>query len=416
MKDSLDYLEGFGNLHCSESKPNLLPKTQNNPQSLPNNLIAEQISGTAFTKERARNLYSWLYKEVPSAAISGFSESTFQWRLKTKDPMSPEQFRCTKPLLQKPTDFIRGTLPIAKNQSNIVYSYDYNLLASTSFYSNSDGEFLFISYQGKLLFTTEFGKLELNPFEILVIPRGVYFTIEVLGNRASGYLCENQGDPLQLPELGVIGANGLAHPRHFKYPKACPPLKNTPSTVYFKQQNHWWETLSTITPINTVAWHGNYAPYKYSLLDFNTINTVSFDHPDPSIFTVLSSPSSKAGVANLDFVIFPERWMCAEHTFRPPYFHRNIMSEFMGLLKGKYDAKEDFFSVGGYSIHNCMVGHGPDPTSYQAGLEKNTSTPERYKDTLAFMLESDKPWLVIDNDHNNKNNDKNYPNCWAGFI
>jgi homogentisate 1,2-dioxygenase len=414
--DELEYQFGFGNLHSSDSTHNTLPLSQNSPQTLPNGLIAEQLNGSAFTRDRNVNLHSWLYKTAPSAVFSNFKEAKEQWTLQSIVPFSPNQVRSPKPIIKCSNHVISGTLPIAKNDSNVIYSYHYKALNENDFFCNSDGELLFINFNGTLLFTTEFGKLRLEPCEILVIPRGVYFSIEVQGTSSSGYLCENQGLPLQLPELGVIGANGLAHPRHFKYPKACQPLPQHEANVYFKQANHWWHTASEITPINTVAWHGNYAPYKYSLLDFNTINTVSFDHPDPSIFTVLTSLSPIKGVANLDFVIFPARWMCAEHTFRPPYFHRNIMSEFMGLLKGQYDAKSDAFSVGGYSIHNCMMGHGPDYESYQAGLNKDTSQPERYKDTLAFMLESNTAWQLIDNDHNKHNLDSQYANCWSGFL
>ena len=282
------------------------------------------------------------------------------------------------------------------------------------FFNNRDGELLFVPYNGTIRLRTELGRLEIKPGVIAVIPRGITFAVDVIDGPALGYLCENRGLPFTLPELGIVGANGLANPRHFIYPKAIIEENQMNTTTICKYQNTLWGSNNNHSPLNVVAWQGNYAPYCYDLSLFNTINTVSFDHPDPSIFTVLTSESEIPGIANLDFVIFPPRWMVAEHTFRPPYFHRNIMSELMGLIEGEYDAKQTGFMVGGVSIHNCMSNHGPDFMSYQHA-RRSSLKPTRYKNTLAFMLESRDSWLITEKALNHPSRQIDYTNCWQGF-
>jgi homogentisate 1,2-dioxygenase len=280
-------------------------------------------------------------------------------------------------------------------------------------FSSHDGELLFVPYQGEANIHTEMGTLSVSPGMIAVVPRGIKFKMELLSKEVKGYLCENSGNPLTLPQLGPIGANGLANPRHFLYPVAAFENKKTPTTLICKYQNRLWRADCDHSPFNVVAWHGNYAPYVYDLSLFNAINTVSFDHPDPSIFTVLTSESDTVGVANMDFVIFPPRWMVAEHTFRPPYFHRNYMHELMGLIRGEYDAKKEGFVPGGISIHNGMSPHGPDYPSYVAAANKKLQ-PE-YIDSLAFMFETREPWLVTEQALENKTFQEHYTKCWKGF-
>ncbi|HSP33744.1 MAG TPA: homogentisate 1,2-dioxygenase domain-containing protein, partial [Thermoanaerobaculia bacterium] len=234
---------------------------------------------------------------------------------------------------------------------------------------------------------TEFGVLDVERAEICVIPRGVKFRVELPDGTARGYVCENYCAFLRLPELGPIGANGLAAARHFLSPVAAFEERDGDCEVIAKFGGNLWSAKMDHSPLDVVAWHGNYAPYKYDLRLFNTINTVSFDHPDPSIFTVLTSPSEVAGTANLDFVIFPPRWMVGEHTFRPPYFHRNFMNEYMGLVFGVYDAKAEGFEAGGGSLHNCMSAHGPDAETFEAASSAKLE-PQQIRDTLAFMFET----------------------------
>ena len=282
-----------------------------------------------------------------------------------------------------------------------------------SYFVNNDGDFLFVPYEGEIILHTELGLLTLPTGMIAVIPRGIKFKVEVIGKEAKGYLCENRGNPFILPSLGVIGANGLANPRHFEYPQAAYEKKQKNVKIICKNHQQLWIAESDHSPLNVVAWHGNYAPYRYDLSLFNTINTVSFDHPDPSIFTVLTSESDTPGVANLDFVIFPPRWMVAEHTFRPPYFHRNYMNELMGLIRGVYDAKKEGFVPGGVSIHNCMTPHGPDYDSYVKAAKQELAP--QFNNSLAFMFETREPWYATNDAMMDSSFQMNYLKCWDGF-
>ena len=406
------YLAGFGNHHASEALPGALPQQQNSPQRCPLGLYAEQLSGSAFTRPRHTNLHSWLYRILPGLAHEEYVPFDISLNASLSSLQPPNALRWS-PLSSETTklDFIEGLFHLAGNHLLNTYIYQCDLSMTTRYFSNSDGELLFVPYKGQIRLHTEFGLLELSPGMIAVIPRGIRFKVELLTDIAAGYLCENAGLPLTLPELGPIGANGLANPRHFLYPKAA--FEDTEGNIELlcKFQHRLWVAKSNHSPLNVVAWHGNYAPYCYDLSLFNTINTVSFDHPDPSIFTVLTSQSDTLGIANLDFVIFPPRWMVAEHTFRPPYYHRNIMSELMGLVVGEYDAKKEGFVVGGVSIHNRMTSHGPDAATYHEASTK-TLKPEQYQNTIAFMFESQEPWLVTDKAYQHASRQKNYTTCW----
>ncbi len=409
------YLSGFGNYHQSEAIAGALPDNQNSPQKCPYGLYAEQLSGTAFTKPRDKNQYSWLYRKKPSAPFQNFSLYNKKFlsapiELQPPIPMRWSPFKAPK----RKQDFIDGQLNVAQNETQNIYLFQATQSMNHRYYSSYDGELLIVIYEGRVTLQTEFGMLTIEPGWIAVIPRGVRFKVELLGESASGYLCENLAEPLKLPNLGPIGANGLANPRHFLYPKAAFEDIEGPVEVVCKYQNNLWSTQADSSPLDVVAWHGNYAPYSYDLSLFMTVNTVSFDHPDPSIFTVLTSESHTPGVANLDFVIFPSRWMVAEHTFRPPYFHRNIMSEFMGLIKGQYDAKQSGFEVGGFSIHNCMTGHGPDFDTFEKASQQQLK-PDYYENTLAFMFESCAPWLVTEAAQKHKAYQKEYLSCWSGL-
>ncbi len=408
-------MQGFANHHATEALPGALPRDQNSPQQPPLGLYAEQISGSAFTRPRAQNLHSWLYRMLPStvqADYTYYGPATQAWL-----PLQPPNPLRWSPM-SNPTnalDFIDGLWHLAGNTD--LHSYIYQCTASMEqrYYSNYDGELLFIPYQGEIKLRTEMGILALAPGMIAVVPRGIRFTVELLTAQAAGYLCENGGVPLTLPELGFMGANALANPRHFLYPHAAYETIETDSvSLICKYQNHLWQTTAPHSPLNVVAWHGNYAPYSYDLSLFNTINTVSFDHPDPSIFTVLTSPSPTTGVAHLDFVIFPSRWMVAEHSFRLPYYHRNVMNEMMGLIEGAYDAKKTGFSVGGVSIHNCMTAHGPDADGFAAASHTKL-IPQHYEHTLAFMFESCLPWLVTKKAFDHHSREKTYSQCWQGL-
>ncbi len=409
------YLYGFGNHHQTECLSGALPTQQNSPQQCAHNLFAEQLSGSAFSRPRHLNLHTWLYRQHPSVAHADYEPYTTASikkpfaALQPPNPMRWSPF----PKPQKNQDFLDGLLHIAGSQHSQTYIYQSTRSMQDRYMVNHDGEFLFIPYSGGLQLHTEMGVLEIAVGMIAVIPRGIVFKVELMDSFAAGYLCEHSGLPLTLPQLGVIGANGLANPRHFFYPTAAVESHSGEKQVISKYQHHLWQATYTCSPLNVVAWQGNYAPYGYDLSLFNTLNSVSFDHPDPSIFTVLTSESEFPGVPQLDFVIFPPRWMVAEHTFRPPYFHRNIMSELMGLLQGQYDAKSSGFEVGGISIHNCMTPHGPDSSAFQQASTQ-CLVPEYYANTLAFMLESRDPWLFTTEALDHPARQKDYSTCWQG--
>lgn len=422
MTTTLKYLHGLGNEFQSEAIPNTLMAGRNSPQKIPHGLYAEQLSGSAFTAPRHHNLRSWLYRIRPSVAHGEFKPVAHPHLagLPFKQMLTPPtQMRWDPiPYPETATHFIESLVTVAGNGGHEVQSgaaihlYAANASMENVFFYNADAELLIVPQESRLHFKTEFGEVEVKPGEIIVLPRGIKFQVTLPTGKARGYICENFGSPFRLPELGVIGANGLANPRDFQVPVAAYEERQGDFELWVKFQGHLWSAEIKHSPLDVVAWHGNYAPYKYDLQHFNTINTVSFDHPDPSIFTVLTSVTSIPGVANVDFVIFPPRWMVAEDTFRPPYYHRNIMSEYMGLIYGIYDAKERGFSPGGGSLHNCMSAHGPDADAF----EKATHTklkPEYYGDVLAFMFESSNVWQVTPYAQTAAFRQKDYLECWS---
>ncbi len=421
-----DYLSGFGNDVATEAVPGALPRGQNSPQRVPYGLYAEQLSGTAFTAPRKENRRSWLYRMRPSAQHPAYVPFTGGGLVRggpfDEVPASPNRLRWSAPdLPTTPTDFVDGLVTVAGNGDAAhgagiaVHLYVANRSMDGRVFYDADGELLFVPQAGKLRLATELGVLELEPGEIGVVPRGVRFRVELLEGRAIGYVCENFGALFRLPELGPIGSNGLANSRDFLTPVAAFEDVDRPTEVVQLFQGRLWSTTLDHSPLDVVAWHGNLAPYKYDLRLFNTIGTVSFDHPDPSIFTVLTSPSDTPGTANCDFVIFPPRWMVAEHTFRPPWFHRNVMNEFMGLVHGVYDAKEGGgFVPGGASLHNCMSGHGPDKASYERAVAAELA-PHKIDQTLAFMFES--RWVIRPTRAamESPKLQTDYDACWTGF-
>ncbi|MDX1901766.1 MAG: homogentisate 1,2-dioxygenase [Gammaproteobacteria bacterium] len=418
MMKNIQYLNGFGNHFQSEALPNTITPGRNSPQSVPHGLYAEQLSGSAFTVPRDHNLHTWLYRIRPSVMHGEFKK--VQQDHLASPPFHhietpPTQMRWDPlPYSTTKKNFIQSLFTIAGNEGAAIHLYGANVSMEKEFFYDADGELLIVPQEGKLQFNTEMGVLEIAPGEIIVIPRGIKFQVILLEKHARGYVCENFGVPFRLPELGIIGANGLANPRDFQAPTAAFSKQEGQFKLLTKFQGNLWEAKIAHSPLDVVAWHGNYVPYKYHLSYFNVINTVSFDHPDPSIFTVLTSPSQIQGVANIDFVIFPPRWMVAENTFRPPYFHRNIMNEYMGLIHGTYDAKNTGFVPGGGSLHNCMSAHGPDANAFKNATTQ-TLKPEYYKDTLAFMFEAQHVWRLTPHALNADFRQKEYLSCWQGL-
>jgi len=391
------YLPGFANHFVTEAVPGALPVGRNSPQRAPFGLYAEQLSGTAFTSPRAENRRSWLYRLRPTAAHAPFRPSDAAPLLRSAPfaevPPSPNRLRWDPlPLPDRPADWLDGlvtyggTGDVAAGTGVAIHLYAANRDMDRAFFS-ADGELLLVPQQGALRIDTELGRLDVPPLHVALIPRGLRFRVALPDGPARGYVLENYGALMRLPELGPIGANGLSNPRDWETPVAWFEDADRPTEVVQKFEGRLWTTTLDHSPFDVVAWHGNLAPARYDLRRFNTIGTVSFDHPDPSIFTVLTSPSERPGTAECDFVIFPPRWMVAEDTFRPPWFHRNVMSEFMGLLTGQYDAKEGGFAPGGASLHNRMNGHGPDQASYDKAVAADLR-PVKIADTMAFMFET----------------------------
>lgn len=422
-RGSLKYLSGFGNHFETEAEPGVLPVGQNSPQKVARGLYAEQLSGSSFTAARCENLRSWLYRIRPSVLHSKFEPiDSGGWRGRpfTEAQASPNQLRWNPlPIPNEPTDFVSGVHTVAGNGESAswrgcaTHIYAFNKSMRNRYMYNADGEFLFVPQTGYILIATEFGDIEIGPGEIAVVPRGVKFTISC-HQPVRGYICENYGAPFRLPPLGVIGSNGLANPRDFLVPEAKYEKRDSELELIAKFNGKLWRASIDHSPLDVVAWHGNYVPYKYDLKNFQVINSVSFDHCDPSIFTVLTSPSELPGFANVDFAIFPPRWSVAEHTFRPPYFHRNMMSEYMGLIFGLYEAKQEGFRPGGGSLHNCMSAHGPDATTFEKATTADLK-PSYVADSLAFMFESSLVFQPTAYALNSPELQKDYLDCWSGL-
>ena len=416
----LPMLTGFGNEFATEALPGALPLGRNSPQCPPLGLYAEQISSSPFTVPRRESRRSWLYRIRPSALHPAYRRIDNGRLGGALAPANPNRLRWDPlPMPDAPTDFVAGLTTMLANGAGVtdngvsIHLYAANRSMQRVFW-NADGELLIVPEHGGLRLATELGRLALTPGEIAVIPRGVRFRVELLDATARGYVCENHGAMLRLPDLGPIGANGLANPRDFETPAAWFEDRDTPTEMVQKFAGNLWATELGHSPLDVVAWHGNCAPYKYDLANFMAIGTVSFDHPDPSIFTVMTSPTDTAGCANMDFVIFPPRWMVAEDTFRPPWFHRNVMNECMGLVSGVYDAKAEGFGPGGISLHGLMSAHGPDAVTTERAMAAELA-PHKIAGTLAFMFETSQILRGTEFAMASPQLQPDYDGCWNGL-
>jgi homogentisate 1,2-dioxygenase len=424
-QDALLYQTGFGNEFATEAVPGALPQGRNSPQRAPYQLYAELISGTAFTAPRAENRRTWVYRRQPSVVAGAFQPCEQTGWLSGAQPgavLPPEPLRWNPfDIPADAGDFVDGMRTVAANgnveaQTGVAaHVYLCNRSMDRRALVNADGEMLLVPQQGRLAIRTELGVLEVKPGEIALLPRGIAFRVDVPDGPSRGYVCENYGAMFRLPELGPIGSNGLANPRDFQAPVAAHEEGSGPCELVKKFAGRLWRAELKQSPFNVVAWHGNLTPLKYDTANFMTIGSISFDHPDPSIFTVLTSPSDTPGTANCDFVIFPPRWLVAEDTFRPPWYHRNVMSEFMGLVHGQYDAKPEGFTPGGMSLHNAMVPHGPDEEAFERASNAQLQ-PHKLDNTLAFMFESRWRFQPTAFALQGGALDADYAQCWAGLA
>ncbi|MER7155223.1 homogentisate 1,2-dioxygenase [Streptomyces lydicus] len=433
--EGLAYTTGFGNEHSSEAVPGALPVGRNSPQRAPLGLYAEQLSGSAFTEPRASNRRSWLYRIRPSAAHPPFvrgEQRALRSAPFTDCAADPNRLRWNPlPAPEGPTDFVDGLWTLGGNgdatqrTGMAVHLYHANASMERRVFSDADGELLIVPERGGLLLRTEFGLLRAEPGEVVLIPRGVRFRVELLdaapdggpAPTARGYVCENYGRPFELPDLGPIGANGLANARDFRAPLAAYEDVEGPVEVVNKFCGNLWTATYDHSPLDVVAWHGSHVPYVYDLRSFNVIGSISYDHPDPSIFTVLTSPSDTPGLAGVDFVVFAPRWLVGEDTFRPPYFHRNVMTEYMGLIEGAYDAKtagEGGFVPGGGSLHNMMSAHGPDRETFDRASAAELA-PQKIDDGLAFMFETRWPLTLTEQARDAGHLQRGYDDVWQGL-
>ena len=413
--ETLRYMTGFGNEFTSEALPGALPTEQNSPQRCPYGLYAEQLSGTAFTAPRHSNRRSWLYRIRPSAPHQPF-ERIDNGRLISDFSgieASPNQLRWNPlPLPTEPVDFIDGLVTMAGNVDVGIHLYAANRSMEQRVFYDADAELLIVPQQGRLRVATEFGLIDAEPHEIVLIPRGVRFRVELPDGAARGYVCENYGAGLRLPDMGVIGSNGLANPRHFEVPVAWYEDIDGDFELIAKFRGNLWRAAMDHSPLDVVAWSGSHVPCKYDLRRYNTIGSISYDHPDPCIFLVLQAQSTAPGVDTLDFVIFPPRTLAMEHTFRPPWFHRNIASEFMGLIHGVYDAKAEGFAPGGCSLHNTFTAHGPDAETFEVASTRSLDEPDYIRDTMAFMFETKDPLIATPHALASPQLQRNYFECW----
>ena len=420
IKSMSNYQIGFHSYFASEAIKGILPQDRNSPQVVALGLYAEQVNNSAFTAPRAENFKAWQYRIRPSVLHSpkfNLVKNTLLRNHFCKDEIltPPEQMRWSAiQIPNEKTDLIDGLVTMMYNEVAAVHLYAINHSMENKYLYSADGDWLYVLQQGRLKFKTEYGVIEAKPHEVVVIPRGTRYQVELIDECARGYICESSASSFYLPERGPIGANGLAEERHFLAPVACFEEKEGQYALYCQYQGKLWQGKIQYSPLDVVAWHGNLYPYKYDVDLFCPVNTVLKDHADPSIFTVLTAPSYQPGTANVDFVIFPPRWVVGEDTFRPPYYHRNIMSECMGLLTGVYDAKGEGFQPGGMSLHNPMSAHGPDYDTFAAASNAKLS-PTRYQNTMAFMFESRLPWQLTEFALMSELRQQNYSRCWSSL-
>jgi homogentisate 1,2-dioxygenase len=420
------YLTGFGNSFETEALPGALPVGRNSPQKVNYGLYAEQLSGSPFTAPQTTNQRSWLYRIRPSVRHTGRFQRIDAGLIRTA-PLREDSDLPLGPLRWSPTPIPKRALTFVTGLATITAAGDveaqagmasHALLVTKSMerehFFNADGEMLIVAQQGRLRFRTEFGLIEIEPGEICVIPRGIIFRVELIDGPARGYVCENYGGAFTLPGRGPIGANCLANARDFMTPVAAYEDVEAPHTLIVKWGGELYRTRVPHSPLDVVGWHGNYYPYKYDMRRFSPVGALLYDHPDPSIYTVLTSPSETEGTANIDLVIFPERWAVAENTFRPPWYHRNIMSEFMGLVYGVYDAKPEGFVPGGMSLHNQMLPHGPDSDAFEHASNVELK-PVKLTNTLAFMFESRFRQRVTRYAAQLPTRQDDYVDCWKGL-
>ncbi|KAH7409553.1 homogentisate 1,2-dioxygenase [Cadophora sp. MPI-SDFR-AT-0126] len=429
--DPYEYQAGFGNHFESEAVPGTIPQGQNSPRCVRFGLYAEQMTASAFVAPRPSNKNAWLYRVRPAVAHEGFTdlpdnkdtESNFM-PINPKVHISPTQLAWLP--FDIPTeggiDFVSGLKTVAGSgeptlrEGIATHVYTANTSMSQKAFVNSDGDFLIVPQQGSLDIQTEFGPLFVQPGEICVIQRGIRYRVELPDGPSRGYILEIWGSNFDLPELGPLGANGLANSRDFLTPKAKYEIKKERWEIVYKLGGKFFKSTQGHSPFDVVAWHGNYVPFKYDLTKFVNVGSISVDHIDPSIFCVLTAKSRDPTAPLADFLIFSPRWDVASHTYRPPYYHRNVASELMGLIYGGYGGRSDSFQPGGVSFECGMVPHGVAYEEFKAASAEPPPEMQISKGAVAFMFESSRPFTITDYAWNSKKKHEHEPKMWDNLV
>lgn len=420
------YMPGFGNDFETEALPGALPHGINSPQKCNYGLYGEQLSGTAFTAPNHQSERTWCYRIRPSVKHSGRYRKIDlpYWQSAPHidpDVISLGQYRWDPvPYSSQALNWLTGMRTmttagdVATQTGMAAHIYLVTESMKDAYFYSADSELLIVPQEGCLRFRTELGIIDMAPQEIALIPRGLVYAVEVIEGPARGFVCENYGQKFELPGRGPIGANCMANRRDFKTPVAAFEDHEAASTLTIKWCGQFHVCELNHSPLDVVAWHGNYAPVKYDLKNYCPVGAILFDHPDPSIFTVLTAPSGVPGTANIDFVLFRERWMVMEDTFRPPWYHKNVMSELMGNICGQYDAKPHGFVPGGVSLHNMMLPHGPDREAFEKASNTELK-PEKLDNTMSFMFETRFPQHLTTFAAKEAPLQDDYIDCWTSL-
>jgi homogentisate 1,2-dioxygenase len=419
---------GFCNFHESETLPGALPVDQNSPRSSPYGLYAEQLNATGFVAPREANRRSWMYRIRPSAEQGPLAPLAHE-RLRGDFSGEPVEANLAGwgplPFPASPTDFVDGlaTLGGAGSPSSrrgyAVHLYAANRGMEDRCFSDADGDLLLLPEEGSLTLLTELGVLQVHPGQLALVPRGVRFSVLLGGSRARGYVGESFGRPFSLPERGPVGANGLADARHFRGPVArheerlCPGYR-----VTVKLGGALFEATQDHSPFDVVAWHGNHFPTVYDLAAFSPAGNARVDHIDPSIHTVLTSPLDEAGANGLDLVVFTPRWDATEHTFRPPYFHRNVATELNGIIREVASAGSPF-ARGCCFLTPSFTPHGVLATGVERTLaldDERADQARRSADSsLWFQFESTLPFSPTAWARTAPNRVDDWPLVWGAY-
>ncbi|ORX94816.1 homogentisate 1,2-dioxygenase [Clohesyomyces aquaticus] len=411
--DPYSYQCGFGNRFASESIPSVLPRGQNCPQRVKYDLYSEQLNGSSFVSARQALQHVWMYRIRPSVVHGELSRSDLNSKLEAyfgpanpRVEYNPSQqawnpFPVPEASPSSSIDFVHGLRTVAgqgdptSKQGIAIHIYTANASMQNRAFCNNDGDFLILPQQGRLDIQTELGNVMVRPGELAVIQAGIRFKVSLPDGPSRGYIQEIFGAHYELPELGPIGSNGMALPRDFEYPVASFDLDSSSIwEIVYKLAGTLHSCHQPHTPFDVVAWHGNYAPYKYAIEKFINMANVERDQADPTIYCVLTARSIIPGVSLTDFLVFTPKWISTTNTFRPPYYHRNMSTEVMGLVYGTYGGSSHVLEPGGLSYEASYMPHGETYETWKMATTQDLRPTRACEDTLAFMFHVSVPLML----------------------